>query len=175
MSVPLPGKVTSFTVKNTLNANEIWAESINIRKPDSREYNNIMEYIDNRVNELKNLETNMKETISAVNDALVKLKNIPDLQQTSNEPAKDGEKGDKGDTGSQGPQGPQGKTGNQGLRGQKGDSIKKLSSIPDIDISDIKDGSVLMWSESKKKWITQTIRTQVRWGTDRYNNGNQNC
>lgn len=157
MSVALPGKVTSFTVKNTLNANEIWAESINIRKPNSRDYNNVIEYIDNKVVELKNLETKMKETISAVNDALVKLQNIPDVQQTNNEPVKDGKQGPKGDPGPQGPQGPQGKTGNQGLRGQKGDSIKKLSAIPDIDVSGIKDGSVLMWSESKKKWVTQTI------------------
>lgn len=152
MSVPLTGKVTSLTIKNTLHANEIWTESINVRNSEDRSYTNVMKYIDDKLRDIKILEDQMKSTIQAVTQAVDKIKQQPIVP-----PQQQSVKGEKGDPGPQGPQGPQGKPG---LKGAKGDTIKSLSSIPDVDVSQLKNGSVLVWSEEKKKWVTQVFELE---------------
>lgn len=148
MSVPLTGKVTSLTVKNTLHSNEIWTEELHIRNDSKdRKYVNIRDII-KKLDELKILETQLQETIKTVSEA---IKNVPSENQ---QVVKNGEKGDKGDPGPQGPQGPQGKQGKQGLRGP---SVSQLSNIPDVDVSNIVDGAVLVWSSDKKKWVAQNV------------------
>jgi hypothetical protein len=153
MSVAHPGKVTSFTVTNTLNSNEIWANSIHIRKEGSRDYHDVMKFINERLEEVAVLEKTIKSTIAAVNDMLIALKSIPSKPA----PGADGQQGPQGPQGTQGPQGPAGKVGTTGLRGPKGDIVAKLSSIADIDTTDVKDGYALVWSSAKSKWVGQAI------------------
>ena len=150
MSVPLTGKVTSLTVKNTLHSNEIWTENLHIRNDkQDRKYINIREII-KKIDDLKILEKQLQETIQTVSEA---IKNVPQGHQETIK----GDKGEKGDKGDPGPQGPPGKQGKQGLRGQRGDNITQLSSISDVDISNIVDGAVLVWSASKNKWVAQNV------------------
>ena len=114
MSVPLTGKVTSLTVKNTLHSNEIWTEQLHIRNKDDRKYLNVMDVVA-KLDELKALEKQLQETIKTVTEA---IKNTSTgTQQIVKGPK--GDKGDKGDPGESvvGPQGPPGKQGKQGLRG----------------------------------------------------------
>lgn len=162
MSVPLTGKVTSLTVKNTLHANEIWTEELHIRNKNDRGYCNIIDFLEEKLLELGQMELKMKETVSLVQEAMKSLKSIPQQQSDNPTPVK-GEKGDKGPQGQQGPQGPQGPQGKQGKpglrgpQGQKGESINTLDSISDIDTSNIVDGAVLVWSSENKKWVAQNI------------------
>lgn len=152
MSVPLTGKVTSLTVKNTLHSNEIWTEELHIRNDSKdRKYVNIREII-KKLEELKTLENQLQETIKTVSEI---IKNTPTGTQTIVKGPK-GDKGDKGDPGESvvGPQGPPGKQGKQGLRGP---SVSQLSNIPDVDVSSLVDGAVLVWSESKKRWVAQNV------------------
>lgn len=151
MSVPLTGKVTSLTVKNTLHSNEIWTEQLHIRNKDDRKYLNVMDVVA-KLDELKALEKQLQETIKTVTEA---IKNTSTgTQQIVKGPK--GDKGDKGDPGESvvGPQGPPGKQGKQGLRGA---SISQLANIPDVDVSEIVDGAVLVWSADKKKWVAQNV------------------
>ncbi len=56
-----------------------------------------------------------------------------------------GEKGDKGECGESvvGPQGPRGK-----------DGAKTVAELKDVCLDGLDDGDVLMWSSSKKQWVT---------------------
>lgn len=153
MSVPLTGKVTSLTVKNTLNATEIWSDAVHIRNPETRQYHNILEFVDQKLADIRLMEAQMKTTIEVVNKTLKALRDMPRPEikpQTVQIPVK-GEKGDVG------PQGPQGKPGKPGLRGPKGDSVSKLASIPDVDTSNLSDGAMLVWSAEKEKWVAQQV------------------
>ncbi len=60
-------------------------------------------------------------------------------------------------TGAVGPEGPAGKDGEsivgpQGPRGK--DGAKTISELKDVCLDGLDDGDVLMWSASKKQWIT---------------------
>ena len=65
-----------------------------------------------------------------------------------NIPMGTGEKGDKGDTGEPG----ESITGAQGPRGK--DGAKTLAELKDVCLDGLDDGDVLVWSASKKQWIT---------------------
>lgn len=62
-----------------------------------------------------------------------------------------GDKGDKGDKGNKGDK------GDKGRAGAKGDSLKKLSQACDVDVTELVEGSVLMWSHSRKKWLCREL------------------
>jgi hypothetical protein len=54
--------------------------------------------------------------------------------------------------GSQGPMGPQGPQGLQGLS-------TNISSAPDVNITNIQDGSLLIYSSQEQKWVANTQLT----------------
>lgn len=151
MSVPLTGKVTSLTVKNTLNANEIWSNSVNVK--NGAQYVDILKFVDSKLQEVKILEQKMNQAITTINNTLKCMDQLRTQSsvQTSPQP------GPQGPPGPIGPPGPQGKIGKTGLKGPKGDSITKLGTIPDVDINGLSDGCVLVWSEDKGKWVAQKI------------------
>jgi hypothetical protein len=66
-------------------------------------------------------------------------------------PVGTGTKGDKGDKGDAGEPG-ESITGAQGPRGK--DGAKTISELKDVCLDGLDDGDVLMWSASKKQWIT---------------------
>lgn len=149
MSVPLTGKVTSLTVKNTLNAKEIWSSSVNVKI--GNQYVDILKFVDSKLAEVKLLEQKMNHTIATINNTL------KCIEQYKTSTPSGGPQGPVGPQGLQGPPGPPGKIGKTGLKGPKGDSVSKLASIPDIDVSELVDGCALVWSESKAKWVAQKI------------------
>jgi len=153
MSVPKPGKVTSFTVKNTLNANEGWFNEFNF-KVDGK-YTSIEKYVESKLQTIKDLESKLKLTIIEIEQAVQKLASS---KPQNSEKSIQGPKGDPGIPGAPGPIGPPGKIGPKGLKGPKGDTITKLSMIQDIDMTDIKNGSVLVWNESKNKWVVNELQ-----------------
>ena len=144
---------SSISVKNTLSAKEIYAREIHINDPEKNKQINIFDYIQGKLNSIKNLESQLRESIKDVQE---KLKDIPEeMNKISPIPPKiiKGEKGDKGDTG---PPGNMGKPGPRGLRGAKGDSYTKLKELLDVNLEDdIEEGSILMFSDGK--WVAGTL------------------
>ena len=68
-----------------------------------------------------------------------------------------GSAGPAGPTGPQGPagsQGAQGEEGPVGASGAPGKSIQKLRDIKDIDVTDLAEGSILVYR--KGKWVAET-------------------
>lgn len=150
MSSVLPAKVTSLSVKNTLNANEIWVDSLNVRR--DRDYIDIAKYVDTKIEEIRAMERTIRDLETQINVTIAKLNGV-----VAGIKPQAGPQGPQGPQGIPGVQGPQGKQGDQGLRGPKGDSVTKLASIPDVDVSGLVDGAALLWSDAKKCWVAQTI------------------
>ena len=154
-----PGKLSSLVIKNNLNVKEIWADSINVKKTDGK-FDNILKIIDTKLEDMKKLELTLNKSMMEINNVINELKHLKSMPSVTTpvkgDSGQSGENGKKGDTGSPGPIGPQGKPG-KGIKGPKGDSIISLAAIPDIDTSTLVDGSVLVWSADKKKWISQNL------------------
>lgn len=146
-----PGKLSSLVIKNTLSARDIWADTVNVKDSDGKS-KDIVKLLDSKLNEIKLLESTLKTTMTEINKIVLELNSIksPSVQMVPI-------KGEIGPMGPPGPAGPPGKPGSKGLKGSKGDSIHTLASIPDVDTSDLVDGSILVWSASKKKWVSQII------------------
>ena len=93
------------------------------------------------------------------------LKHLINTKMTNN-PSQEiikGSKGDKGDQGPsgapgpRGPMGPAGKPGSRGVKGSKGDGVNKITDLVDVDISNLVDGSVLVWRSKLNKFVPETI------------------
>lgn len=78
-----------------------------------------------------------------------------------------GPQGQQGIQGIQGPQGPIGQTGPQGPQGIQGPTgptgpSAAISTASDVDISTLKTGSLLVYSQSTDKWIsTDVLAAQI--------------
>lgn len=106
------------------------------------------------------------EKIKAIEAGLQKMLKIRDelTYEQKPTPGPKGDKGDKGDRGEIGPPGPRGpqgvgkpgppgKNGSRGLKGAKGDGVMNFSELLDVDVSDIKDNSVIVWNEKQKRFV----------------------
>ena len=168
-----PQKLSSLTVKNTLNANESFINSLNVRDNDGK-YIDIMHYLHTELTEIRKTELKLNETLIVLN-TMVKEFNILKLAMKEasakghgepGPPGPAGPAGANGPHGSQGPigpPGPQGSLGKPGIRGLKGETgpagpqITKLGNISDIDAEGIEEGAVLVWNSSENRWKAQVI------------------
>lgn len=71
------------------------------------------------------------------------IKNMPMGTGAAGVAGPAGKDGEQGETGAVGAQGPRGK-----------DGAKTLAELKDVCLDGLDDGDVLMWSASKKQWIT---------------------
>lgn len=156
MSVPLPMKATSLSVKNTLHANEAWIETLSIKDKNSKKFVDVSKYINDKIANVLDMEIKLKAMIDEFNKAVNEIKNIKNVK-TSDVVGKQGPIGLQGPPGPPGPAGPAGKIGARGLRGLKGESLTQLSLASDVDVKKLKDGDVLVWNESSCKWVAQSI------------------
>ena len=159
MSVPLPMKATSLSVKNTLHANEVWAESLNVKDKKSKKYVNVSDYIEEKIENVIDMEAKLKSMIQEFNKVVNEiqvLKNSMELPLSSKKQTSD-VPGPAGPAGPAGPTGPAGKIGPRGLRGLKGEGLTQISLASDVDVKKLKDGDVLVWSKENNKWIAQSI------------------
>jgi hypothetical protein len=72
---------------------------------------------------------------------------------SSNVPGIQGPKGEKGDRGERG------EDGAEGPMGPRGPKIKELREISDVDISNLDDGSILVYrfgKDGRGKWVAET-------------------
>lgn len=151
MSVPLPMKATSLSVKNTLSAKESWIETLYIKDKETKKFIDVSKHIQEKLENITDMEIRLKQMVEEFNKA------IKDIQGINNLPGQKGEKGPQGERGPPGVPGTVGKMGPRGLKGPKGDSISKISMCTDVDTKSLKDGDVLVWSESVGKWTPQSI------------------
>lgn len=162
MSVPGPMKTTSLTVKNTLNANEAWIESLSIKDKSSNKFVDIYKYINEKIESIRDMEVKLTQMINEFNRAVVEIqtmKNNLDVT-SSNLKVSSGVQGPVGPAGPMGPVGPMGQAGKlglRGLRGPKGESINSISMASDVDIKNLNDGDVLIWNKEAGKWVSKSI------------------
>lgn len=159
MSVPLPMKATSLSVKNTLHSNETWVETLYIKDKKTKKFIDVSKYIQEKIESVVDMEIKLKTMINEFEKAIGDIKNIK-LQGQKQEKGQQGQQGPPGPQGPQGPPGPPGapgKIGPKGLRGLKGESLSTLSSASDVDTKKLSDGDVLMWNEEQSKWIPTKI------------------
>lgn len=159
MSVP-PMKVSGLTVKNTLHANDAWIENLFIKDKETKKNVEILPHINEKLKSIKEMEEKLKKTFQEMQIILKELQVMKDNLSSSSQKKEtvEGPPGPQGPPGLQGPPGPAGKQGPRGLRGQKGENgVSKLSEMNDVDITNLKDNQVLVWSESTGKWTPQNI------------------
>jgi len=158
MSVPLPMKATSLSVRNTLHANEAWIETLSIKDKGSKKFVDISKYVNEKIATVLDMEIKLKNMIEEFNQAVEDIKNIKDKTTLPSSVAgKQGPQGPQGLQGPPGPAGPAGKIGARGLRGLKGESLTQLTLASDVDAKKLRDGDVLVWNEASCKWVAQNI------------------
>ena len=157
MSVPLPMKATSLSVRNTLHANEAWIETLSVKDKSSNKYMDISKYVSEKIEAVLDMEIKLKNMIEEFNKAVNDIKNIKDKTSIPSVAGKQGPQGLQGLQGHPGPTGPAGKIGARGLRGLKGESLTKLTLASDVDAKKLRDGDVLVWNEASCKWVAQNI------------------
>jgi hypothetical protein len=159
MSVPLPMKATSLTVKNTFHANEAWLDSLNVKDTKTKKFVDISKYLNEKIECITDMEVKLKSMIVEFNKAVDEIKKLKDSLDNMCDPTegKQGPAGPPGPQGVPGPQGAAGKIGPRGLRGLKGDSINQISLASDVDVKKLKDGDVLSWNAKLGKWVGVSI------------------
>lgn len=154
MSVPLPMKATSLTVKNTLHSNETWIETLHIKDKKTKKFVDVSKYIEEKIENVIDMELKLKSMIQEFEKVITSVNKI---RSQEGQQGKQGPQGPPGPPGPQGPQGATGKIGPKGLRGLKGESLTTLGSASDVDLKTLKDGDVLVWNEKQSKWIPTKI------------------
>lgn len=158
MSIPLPMKATSLSVKNTLHANEVWIETLSVKNRETKKFVDVFKYVNDKLDSVLDMEIKLKNMITEFNKAVEEIKTLKSLENpeaaVSSVP---GPPGPAGPPGPMGPSGATGKMGTRGLRGLKGDSLTQISLASDVDVKKLKDGDVLVWSAATGKWSAQNI------------------
>jgi len=159
----------------TLEKQPVYEEGFIASQPKIQyKYSNIMDIIDDKMKDINALSENLKSNLNFCETSIRDLNQLRTQlkQELHGEMTKYDHRiteiekrqmipGPKGDPGERGPPGAQGKVGPKGLSGKRGaQSLMELNDV-DIEISQLKDGCVLMWQAKQKKFVPVLLEDET--------------